>query len=62
MLLMSAIFVLLFLGGWLPMSFFFFVVPGSLAFVLKTLFLVVFFVVVRAAFPRVRYDQLMLFS
>jgi NADH-quinone oxidoreductase subunit H len=62
MLLMSAIFVLLFLGGWLPMSVFFLVIPGSLAFVLKTLFLVVFFVVVRAAFPRVRYDQLMLFS
>ena len=44
------------------MSIFFLVIPGSLAFVLKTLFLVVFFVVVRAAFPRVRYDQLMLFS
>jgi NADH-quinone oxidoreductase subunit H len=36
--------------------------PGGLFFIVKTLLIVVFFVIVRAALPRVRYDQLMLFS
>ena len=63
MLLMCAIFSLIFLGGWLPVSIFgFFVVPGTLAFILKILLLAAFFIFVRAAFPRVRYDQLMFLS
>ena len=50
-LLMCSNFALLFLGGWLPFSAFFFSV--------KALLVVFFFVWVRAAFPRYRYDQLM---
>lgn len=61
MILMSAITVVLFLGGWLPpfgieaLS----VVPGIIWFVLKTLLIMFFFVWTRATFPRYRYDQLM---
>jgi NADH-quinone oxidoreductase subunit H len=63
MLLMCGIFSLLFLGGWLPFSLFgIFVIPGSVAFIFKILLLAAFFIFVRAAFPRVRYDQLMLLS
>lgn len=58
MLLMSVIFSLLFLGGWLP----FFGFSGSFIFVLKVLFVSIIFVFVRAALPRVRYDQLMSFG
>ncbi len=62
MLLMSVIFSLLFLGGWLPLSLGFFVVPGWIMFTIKVLLVAIFFVLVRSALPRVRYDQLMLFS
>jgi NADH-quinone oxidoreductase subunit H len=50
-LLMCSNFTLLFLGGWLPFS--------ALFFSFKALTVVFFFVWVRAAFPRYRYDQLM---
>jgi NADH-quinone oxidoreductase subunit H len=50
-LLMCSNFALLFLGGWLPFS--------ATLFSLKALLVVFFFVWVRAAFPRYRYDQLM---
>jgi NADH-quinone oxidoreductase subunit H len=61
MILMSAIAVILFLGGWLPpfgieaLSF----IPGIVWFGLKIAFLLFVFIWVRATFPRYRYDQLM---
>jgi NADH-quinone oxidoreductase subunit H len=61
MILMSAMTVVLFLGGWLPpfgidaLGF----VPGIIWFVLKTLLVMFFFIWTRATFPRYRYDQLM---
>jgi len=59
MLLMSAISVLIFLGGWLaPFSFLTFI-PSCVWFALKCLFFVCLFVWARGAFPRYRYDQLM---
>ena len=61
MILMSAITVMLFLGGWLPP---FDVVPfnwipGPIWLALKIVFLLFVFIWVRATFPRYRYDQLM---
>ncbi len=61
MILMSAMTVILFLGGWLPplgieaLAF----IPGFVWFVLKTTGVLFFFVWARATFPRYRYDQLM---
>ena len=56
MLLMSALWVSLFLGGWdsgfLPL-------PGELCFGLKVLFSAYLFVLVRAILPRYRYDKLL---
>ncbi len=49
-ILMSFLTVLLFLGGWNE---------GIFLFILKVLFILFFFIWVRAAFPRYRYDQLM---
>ena len=58
MILMSSLIAILFLGGWLPM----FGLPAS-SFILglKTLIGMNFFVIVRATYPRMRYDQLMEF-
>jgi NADH-quinone oxidoreductase subunit H len=50
-LLMSSLTSILFLGGWLPF--------GPLLFSVKTIYIVILFIWVRAAFPRYRYDQLM---
>jgi len=54
---MSSIIVILFLGGWLfP---FIEIWNGSLCFSIKLLFIMFFFVWIRATLPRYRYDQLM---
>ena len=61
MILMSAITVLLFLGGWLPPFDIapFNWIPGPIWLALKIAFLLFVFIWVRATFPRYRYDQLM---
>jgi NADH-quinone oxidoreductase subunit H len=51
---MGALFSLIFLGGWLPDF-----TNTSLFFILKILGFSYSFIVIRAAFPRYRYDQLM---
>lgn len=58
MIFMSAFTVLLFFGGWLPI-FSFLKLSPIFWFAIKTLFVLFFFVWIRAAFPRYRYDQLM---
>ena len=61
MILMSAMTVILFLGGWLspidlaPFTW----VPGPIWFAAKVSFVLFCFLWVRATFPRYRYDQLM---
>jgi NADH-quinone oxidoreductase subunit H len=57
MILMSIISTLFFFGGWLPFLFSF--IPMSLFFGFKVLFHLFIFILVRAAVPRYRYDQLM---
>ena len=60
-LVMSTLSTLFFLGGWLP-PFDFFVfhwIPGVFWLGLKVNLFLFFFIWVRAAFPRYRYDQLM---
>lgn len=61
MILMSAMTVILFMGGWLPPFdiFPFNVVPGVIWFTLKIIFVLFIFLWVRGTFPRYRYDQLM---
>jgi NADH-quinone oxidoreductase subunit H len=59
MLLMSALNSILFFGGWLaPLDILMFI-PGSFWFSIKICFFVLIFIVMRAALPRYRYDQLM---
>jgi NADH-quinone oxidoreductase subunit H len=61
MILMSAMAVILFMGGWLPplpleaLE----IVPGVVWFALKVSLVLFFFIWARATFPRYRYDQLM---
>jgi NADH-quinone oxidoreductase subunit H len=60
MLLMSAISVVLFWGGWLPaFQFISFFVSDQLWMAFKIVIVCFLFVLVRATFPRYRYDQLM---
>lgn len=54
-LLVSSLITVLFFGGWLGPAF----LPPIIWFVLKTSFFIAFFVLLRAAIPRPRYDQLM---
>ena len=55
--LISAMAVTLFFGGWMGP-----VLPPVLWFFLKTMAIVCFFVLLRAALPRPRYDQLMAYG
>ncbi len=57
-LLMSVFLVNLFFGGWLPIFFFSFFSP-TFWFVFKVIFVCLFFILIRGALPRYRYDQLM---
>lgn len=59
MLMMSSLNVILFWGGYLPPFGFFSFIPGIFLFGLKTCLFVILFVVMKAAIPRYRYDQLM---
>ncbi len=55
MILVSAMLALLFLGGWLGPAF----LPPPAWFFLKTMLFICFFILLRAALPRPRYDQFM---
>jgi NADH-quinone oxidoreductase subunit H len=61
LILMSALTAILFLGGWLPPLDIapFNWVPGPIWLALKTSLFLLLFILVRAALPRYRYDQLM---
>jgi NADH-quinone oxidoreductase subunit H len=52
--LLSSMMTVLFFGGWLGP-----ILPGWMWFLLKTSILIALIIVIRAALPRVRYDQLM---
>ena len=64
MILMSSLCTLLFLGGWLPIWDVWFLnwIPGTVWFTSKILIFLFIYIWVRASFPRLRYDQLMLFG
>lgn len=53
--LISSLLVVLFFGGWLGPAF----LPPIVWFLLKAAFFIAFFILLRAAIPRPRYDQLM---
>ena len=55
LILVSCLIVILFFGGWLGPSF----LPGIVWFGIKVLLVINFFILLRAAIPRPRYDQLM---
>ena len=55
LILVSALIVILFFGGWLGPGF----LPGFVWFGIKVLIVINFFILLRAAIPRPRYDQLM---
>ena len=55
LILLSCLMVLMFFGGWLGPSF----LPGIVWFGIKVFIVINFFILLRAAIPRPRYDQLM---
>lgn len=57
-IVMSTLIVILFFGGWLPLFNLTFI-PGIVWLALKVCFFISFYVVVRGAYVRFRYDQLM---
>ena len=59
MILLSALNVILFFGGWLPPFKFLQFIPGYVWFACKISFFLFLFIWVRATLPRYRYDQLM---
>ena len=61
MIVMSSLCSIFFLGGWLPPFHFaiLYWIPGVFWFGIKIIIFLFFFVWVRAAYPRYRYDQLM---
>jgi NADH-quinone oxidoreductase subunit H len=61
MMLMCSFFVVLFLGGWLPLIDFgiFKYIPPFVWFILKVFVLLSFMIQLRSVLPRYRYDQLM---
>lgn len=59
-ILMSALNVILFLGGWLPPFNFNFFLPPIVWFTIKIVLMIFLFIVIRAMLPRYRYDQLMI--
>lgn len=59
MLLISALNIVLFFGGWLPPLSIIGFITGNIWFGIKMIFFVILFVWMRAALPRYRYDQLM---
>jgi NADH-quinone oxidoreductase subunit H len=61
MILMSSFTVILFWSGWLPILDIkiLYLIPGFIWFALKVAIILLLFLLVRAAFPRYRYDQLM---
>ncbi|GAT78378.1 NADH dehydrogenase subunit H [Ehrlichia ruminantium] len=61
MILMSAMAVIFFFGGWYPpldVSFLY-IIPGTIWFIFKIVILLFCFIWIRASIPRYRYDQLM---
>ena len=58
LVLISSLITVLFFGGWLGPTF----LPPILWFVIKALSFVSFFILMRAAVPRPRYDQLMTYG
>ena len=58
-ILMCAITVILFVGGWLEFASFLSFIPAPLFFSVKTFFFIFLFVIIRGVVPRVRWDQLM---
>jgi NADH-quinone oxidoreductase subunit H len=58
MILMCALIVILFFGGWLPIISFI-PIPSSVYFSFKVILFMFLFIWVRGSLPRYRYDQLM---
>jgi NADH-quinone oxidoreductase subunit H len=58
-IMMSVLTTLLFLGGWLSLSFYYMFIFDPFFLGFKTAFILFFFIWVRASFPRYRVDQLM---